>query len=705
MPTFQFTAPDGKKYKVTGENAEGAYSALQQSLGGASEQQPSQLDDYYSSGIYSGEYNPLGQIARSLDAGQRGVADMLTFGTADEIQGAMLGGNLDEVRARNQELAASNPYANFAGQVAGGVGGARAVGGAATAIGNAVPAIGNFAASLAPAAGTLAGSVVRGAGSGAALGGLYGYGSGEDGAGNRATNAAVNAGIGGVFGAAVPVVAQGVSSAYRNIADRLARGAAAKATGVSPDVAAQLAQTLDADGTLGAQGVANMARAGGEAMVADAGPNAQGILDTVIQRGGPGATLARTRIAERVGRDTTAVNNALDNSLGVPEGVGAAQTNIRNAARQAVSEAYDGPTGAYAQPIDYASEAGRRVESVINRIPPRIANKAINSANERMIYDQMPNQQIMANIADDGTITFREMPNVRQADAIKRALNDIADEGTDDFGKMTPDAQFASRMARDLRDSVRDAVPEYRTALETAADPLSRQSAVELGAKLLSPSMTRDRLAASVQRFNTAPERDALAQGVRSHIDDIMANMKRTIQNGDTDSIEAYKAIKDLSSRANREKLVTALGEERVRPLLDELDRAAQSFQLQGRAANGSLTFARTQTNKGIEDMTAPGAIATAAGGRPLGAVQKIAQYLTNQTPEAVQGRQNEITAQIADFLTRPASQAIPDFQAMRNFQGQTLANQVRADTIAQLLSGARPAAYPVAAQSRERLR
>ena len=34
MPTFEITAPDGKKYDVTGDNAEGAYNALISMLGG-----------------------------------------------------------------------------------------------------------------------------------------------------------------------------------------------------------------------------------------------------------------------------------------------------------------------------------------------------------------------------------------------------------------------------------------------------------------------------------------------------------------------------------------------------------------------------------------------------------------------------------------------------------------------------------------------
>ena len=39
MPTFEITAPDGKKYDVTGDNAEGAYSALISMLGGEQAEQ------------------------------------------------------------------------------------------------------------------------------------------------------------------------------------------------------------------------------------------------------------------------------------------------------------------------------------------------------------------------------------------------------------------------------------------------------------------------------------------------------------------------------------------------------------------------------------------------------------------------------------------------------------------------------------------
>lgn len=684
--TFEIEAPDDQSVQLAVRQLQGGSAPAPQSP------QAPELDDYYSKGIYAGEYNPLGAVARSVDAFASGAQAAPLFGWGDEIAGAVLPGetaaNQEALQGRNEALRESNPVASISGEIAGSALGARGLSGLGL-----LPS-----ARLAPAA-SMASRVGVGMAEGGALGALYGAGSAES--GERTSGALVGGGLGAALGGAVPLVAQGVSSAYRSIADRLSRNEVARQAGVDPSVAAQLAQTLDADGTLGTQGRANMAAAGQEAMLADAGPNARAVLDTAIQRGGPGAVLARSRIDERVGRDAVALNSALDSALGSPQGVYASQNAIRSAAKPAVSDAYK---VANQMPIDYASEKGRLVESIINRIPSRIKRGAIERANERMIYDGMENMQIMASIADDGTVTLKEMPNVMQADAIKKALDDIVRDGTDEAGKLSADAAFASRMAKDLRDAVADAVPEYGAALKTAADPLSQQSAIELGSKLLRPGMTRDKLSIAVDGY-TAPQRDALAQGVRSYIDDTVANVTRTIQDGNLDAREAYKALRDLSSRANREKLTTALGEERARPLFDELDRVAQSFNLRASVTENSKTFARQATNNMVEGLTAPGPVGKAAQGEPIKATKSIVQLLTGQTPERMTARQDAIYSQIADYLTRPAQQAIPAFQAMQNFQGQTVANQARAAQIARLLLEGRFAAYPGGGQLGTELR
>jgi hypothetical protein len=635
-----------------------------------------QLDDYYSSGIYSGSMNPLGPIARSIDAGATGIRDAVTFGFGDEIFG---GGD------RQEALRESNPVASTVGNIAGGIAGANALTSAGI-----LPTLGQNASLLS--------RVGVGAGEGFALGSLYGLGSGQD--GERAQSALINGSIGGVAGGAFPLISQGLPAAIRNFRDRSAQNEVARQAGVSPEVARQLANTLDADGTLGTVGRSNMAAAGNEAMLADAGPNARAILDTSIQRGGPGAVLARNRIDERVARDAAALNTALDNSLGAPEGVTAARTAIREGSAGTRGASYN---QAYETPIDYASDLGQNLEAMVrNRVPGSV----VSQANRLMQLEGNQSQQILARIGDDGSVVFERLPDVRQLDYITRALNQAAEsgEGAGALGGQTTLGRAYQGLARDIRGTLRQAVPEYGAALEAAADPIRRSQAVDLGSRLLSPGLRRDQLAEAVDGYSAA-ERDALAQGVRSYIDDTIANVTRTVQDGNTDAREAYRAIRDLSSRANREKLITALGQQRAEPLFEEVDRVAQSFNLRGSVAENSKTFARQATNQMVEGMTAPGAVGTLAQGKPLNAVQRIAQALTGQTEDAIRGRQDAIYSEISDFLTRPASQAIPAFQAMQNYQGQTLANQVRAQALAQMLSGARPAVYPLSAQAGDRLR
>lgn len=693
MPTFQITAPDGKKYRITGDTAEGAYQALQQHVGGAPVQsdEAKQLDDYYSKGIYSGEYNPLGPIARSVDAFASGAQAAPLFGWGDELAGAALpgdtGANQEALKGRSDALRESNPVASISGEIAGSTLGARG--------------LSRFgllpSARLTPTA-SMAARVGVGMAEGGGLGALYGSGSAEE--GERVKGGLVGGGLGASLGGAVPLVAQGVGSAYRSIVDRLSRNQVARSAGVDPAVASQLAQTLDADGTLGAQGRANMQSAGQEAMLADAGPNARAVLDTAIQRGGPGSVLARGRIDERVGRDAASLTQAMDNTLGQPQGLTSATSSIRQGTASARGTAYD---TAYSAPINYADPRGVKIEEIIKG---RVPSSAISKANELMRVEGLKSQQIKATISDDGTAVFENLPDVRQLDYITRGLNDVASEadGKGALGGTTAVGRAYSDLSKELRGTLRDLVPEYGNALDTAADAISQSKAVKLGANILSPASTMDDVAIATQGISKA-ERDALKQGLRSNIENRVANVTRTVQDGNTDAREAMKAIKDLSSRANREKVSAAIGDAEAKTLFDEIDRIAKSFELRGSVAENSKTFARQSTNRLVEGMTAPGAVGTAAQGEPIKATKKIVQLLTGQTPERVNARQDAIYSQIADYLTRPAQQAIPAFQAMQNFQGQTVSNQARAALIARLLSESRFAAYPGGGQLGEELR
>jgi hypothetical protein len=638
-----------------------------------------QLDDFYSSGIYAGAYNPLGAIARALDASVSAGGDVLTSGWGDELSGLM-GMDTHAIRQRNDALRESNPIASTVGSV----GGALALG---SSLGKALPS--NMAAGSG-----LGIRMAAGGGEGLALGALYGSGDADE--GSRLGGAAMGGLVGGATGALFPLVAAGVGRGYEAIRNAWNAKPIAAQAGISPETARALGGIIEADGALGPQGQAAMRRAGPEAMLVDSGPTAQGVLDTTIQRGGPGARVAREAIDARLGRDSQALVSALDDALGTPQGVATAQNAIRQAAKPEVTAAYN---KAYSTPIDYASDAGRKVEDIINRIPDRIKSGAIQRANERMFYDGRTNMQILADIADDGKVTFRQLPSVEQADYIKRALNEIVNDGTDITGKMSADAQFASQMAKDLRNAVADAVPVYGEALKTAADPLSEQAAIKLGSKLLSRGMVRDEAAMAI-RGMTEPEKRAVAQGIRSQIDEAMANVQRTATDPNIDARAALDALKKLSSPANREKTALVIGQQKSKALFDELDRVAQSFELRSAVSTNSRTFGRGAISERVKDLSgADGPVRTALRGEPVNASKRVIQALTGETPARQAAREDQTYLEIARLLTRQGGAGQDVYDAISKIGQTDAATKLMRDTIVRALSGPQYS-YPLAVES-----
>lgn len=690
MATFQITGPDGRKYRVEGDNAAGAMQALKTMLGSSSAPTSSprghDVPEYVPPGVEG--YDPkTGAVTRQFGMGgsaAHGAADTLTFGFGDEVAsylGSAISGLprdqvLSEIRA-NQALAQEqNPGSYLTGQLAGGV--AQGV------------ASGPLTASARFAGSSLLPRVGAGMVDGLVAGGIYGAGSGTD-AESRALEAAKGGATGLVAGGAFPLLSAGASKVFETARNAMFARPIARQAGADPETLRLLSGVLDADGSLGPMGQANMARAGQEAMLADAGPNARSVLDTAIQRGGPGAVEARQAISSRTDRSAQAIAQALDNSLGAPEGVTAARTAIRQGTAAARGSAYD---DAYKAAIDYADPRGQAIENIVKT---RVPQSAIAEANALMRAEGHSSSQILAKVADDGSVAFEKLPDVRQLDYITRGLNEVADQadGAGKLGGTTAKGRAYQNLSGEIRDQLRDLVPAYGKALETAADPIRRSKAVELGSKLLSPSMTRDQVEEAV-RGMTGPERDALAQGVRSQLDDAMANVTRTIQDGDTGAREAVKAIKGLSSRANREKLTSAIGKEKADALFEEIDRAATSFDLRASVAENSKTYARQATDQRVKDMTGPGAIGTAAQGSPMQAAKRIVQSLTGQTPERLRGKEDAVYSEIARLLTRQGGAGQNVYDAVGTIGQTDQATQIMADRIARALLGPK-LSYPAA--------
>jgi hypothetical protein len=563
---------------------------------------------------------------------------------ADEAVGAMFGDTAQNAMRFSQEaMQAQRPGQTLGLQLG-------------TGIAASVPLAMGAIPYVAKGAG-LGGQMLRGgllgAGAGAIEGAVSGAGEQDDRAGGALTRGAFGAGIGGFLGAGIPAVARGVGNFLRDPAER----AAASGLGVSPPAARLLQRVLSQED----MGTATNAirQAGRTAMPADAGPGPRGLIDFAMQRPETPSTF-RNRITDRATEVYGDVTETLNRTMGEPRGLISVEDAIRKNAAPEIRAAYE---TAYSLPIDYSSEAGRAIENLLDRLPRATTLKAVNRANERMRFDGAPANQIMARISDDGVVTYQEMPNVMQLDYIKRAFNEIARDGTDNLtGKMSSDAEFASRIAREIRNATRDAVPEYGNALSLAADQLSQEAAVSFGARVLNRQVTREMVEREIKNA-TPPEIEAMRQALRSQIDERLANV-RSIASNPGDAIEARQlsaAFGDMTSPAAREKMRVLLGEESAEQLQRSLREAAQALQLRADTAVNSRTAGRMAGQGLLDEITAPNALQTLAMGEPLNASKQVTQALTGISQDGMSANAQRILEEAVDVLTRSGQREAMD--------------------------------------------
>jgi len=432
-------------------------------------------------------------------------------------------------------------------------------------------------------------------------------------------------------------------------APRILAKASARDVGYSRPATEAVVRGLMADGALGPEGMDMLRLSGDGAMLADAGPATSGILDTVIQRSGPGATFARNAVNERAAQAGPTVARAMDEALGAPQGVQTAETTIRQGSAGARDATYK---AAYASPIDYSSEAGMAIEDLTKRVPKGV----IELANRMMQLEGEQSRQILAKVADDGTVTFLRQPDVRQLDYITRALNTAAKsgEGQGALGGQTDIGRMFGNLARDIRDQVRTAVPAYDEALRTAADPIRQREALRYGEGLLSSSVARDEARETLNAM-TGPELKAARQGLRSYVDEVLANVKTAISDPNIDARQARKALQDLSSPAAREKVRMILGDEAsANRLFAELLKAQRALELKASTATNTRTYGRLATEAAVDDQIKGGVVNSALRGEPVNAAKAFIQWVTGRTPQNERAMSDAVYEEIANMLTGP---------------------------------------------------
>lgn len=598
----------------------------------------------------------------------------------DELVGVINGPQAGvQARAEQAAYARQYPGTSTALQVAGGVVGSIPLAIAAAPLMGAAPT-------------SLGGQVLSGALGGAALGGVEGgiSGAGRGEPGNRGASAATGAGIGAAFGGAVgalaPAVGRVARAGWENVRGRDV-GAISSTLGVDKPAAAVVRNALLYDDPILAQ--AALKRAGKDAMLADAGPGLARQLDTAMASSPRAFATARAAIGARLDKVSQRLNGVLDAALGAAEGAKSAARGVTQRTAAARDAAYK---AAFKTPIDYASDAGRAIEEVLDRLPPNILNRAVAKANEAMRFEGRRNLQIMATISPDGSrVTFQQMPNVEQVHAIKRALSDIAEEGKDALGRMTPDGRLYGNMASAVRDVLVEATGgqsgTYARATKLGGDKIAEQRAFDLGRSALSASTTREEVA---DAMISTEARLAAARGLRGAIDDLMANVRANFSGQSADIGATVKLVRDMSSAANRTKAALIIGDARAKVLFRMLDEAAAAFETRAAVAVNSQTASRLAGQVAFDAETAPGLATRAMRGELVQAGKQTAQAVTGTSDAALnalkQGHWDQVARALTEIRGPDAARAL--ILVQRAMAGQPMKSG-QAQFVGRLLAGA----------------
>jgi hypothetical protein len=498
-------------------------------------------------------------------------------------------------------------------------------------------------------AASLPGMIGRGAALGAGAGAVHGFMEGEGGIANRTMSGGVGAGIGGILGGAIPLVGAGVQRAWRAGSDAMRAGRVGASIGqdlgVSPNSGRVIADLLTPEDPAAMR--AAMDLAGPNNMLADASPITTGLLDATMRSPTPGARLAGERVTARAGQSGDDLIDALvGNQQGprMPSGINQARQSAT--ARPTINPLYQ---SAYDTPIDYSSSAGLAIDDIIARIPPDKASKAIKEATDAMIWDGMPNPQIMASIDDAGKVTFTQKPNVMQLDYIKRSFDDIAEGSKDSITqRMSPEGRLANNIARTIRDATKDAVPVYGEALDAASTDIRSRAAVRTGRDLFKPTTEVEDVLASVKDA-TGAELRHMREGVMNQIDHIMGNVKSVGGDSAIDARQALDAYKMFSS-ANAKQKLRALFPDDYDAIIKQIDNTGAAIGLRANTAANSATNQRGVFQEAITDAVMPNAIMR---GKPLPAAGDAFASLMNANPDAIKRMSRDVQGELADMLTR----------------------------------------------------
>lgn len=608
MATFEITGPDGKKYRVSGETAEGALQALQKHLA------PDPRDSF------------MGKV----DSVMRGAADTLTLGLSDEISAGLgtgfgILGDYDAELARQRGIDKADAEDRFGYRLGGQIGGG-AIGGAGLA------KSGLSLGANAVNAGQGLGRVALGsAADGAILGALQGAGSGE-GLEGRLASGATGLVTGGVLGGAAPYAVAGGSAAAKALA-------APVMARLRPDTYATsaLGEGIRRSG-MSADDIVNSltrAQADDQTMfnVADAmGNSGQRMLSTVARTpNGMRQTVVDTLTDRQMGQGER-LSQSLARGFNAPDTAAARQAALTAERSQLANVNYPNAR-AGAGAVDVSS-AIRAADDVLLPGVNRIASPSSGIADDSLEGVVRRARSLLT----DGQSTITDF------DSVLRAKMDVSDMiGSLQRQGKNNQVRLLSQINDQLDTALERASPGYRAANDTFRMQSRTIDAVDAGK---SAASSRARAADNIATFQgmRPAEQNAFRAG---YVDPLIAKVEAASMSPTTNKARAL-----VTEKTGQEFPAFAVPQ-RADRMGRQIAREQRMFETANAAMGGSKT-ADNLADAAEMSKFDPGVMTNLLRGRPVAAVIDAVTKMANEA----QGMPPTVMESIARTLLETNPQA-----------------------------------------------
>lgn len=719
MPVFTIETPSGKRLKIEAadegtamrgaqewESQQGAQAAATAKpvnpFEGKSEDEArsmisqlpaEQRDAAYNSwaDAYVAKEREQGGVGMAIDNAVRGLARGTPIGSwLDEANAAMSGvgslvtgngfdqGYNESVayqRAKDRAFDEANPITSTGLQIAGGVGSAVA----------AAPAIIGGASSL-------GGAMVQGAKAGAAGGAVYGAGLGEGTLSNRAGEAAQGAVLGGALGGVAPAIARGAGNLVGYVANRSKPVPAALAP-YEREAVRTMSEVVGNSGLTKPGVTGRLADLGQDAITADLSRPLEDLAGGIAATPMRGAQTVFNAVKNRAGGAEQRVVGAVDNALG-------GKQNVPKLV-QSISEKYKvDKNAAYKQfretPVPPTFELDDILETLKNE--PQVLRTARRITGLKEGIGAGGTRQFFADIADDGTVTIKRVPNAVEYDQIKKSLDLLA-------RKSPEDGFIYGSLSRRLRQAVDEAISPndpsqsiYAKARALSAEEFEIKDALEAGKSAFARNLSPDEMAAELADMSQ-PAQDAYRIGARQSVRNTMENSATKFgQNADT---AGMRMLGSQSARAKIDTLNPGASRELSR-ILDAEGRFAATEQ-------NVLQNSRTAARQAAQQMLPKGAMPRATGAGLANTsisgivMEGVARTFNALRGGAVKARAENVVADMAAMLTAQGATAGQIVKALIDYNRSLGASAMGADAVAKLVKavvdGSRQAAVSSASQ------